>query len=273
MNKNELLGEVRNELLLRNYSPKTLKNYLACVDKYLNYVGEDYRLKNDDKIRQFLLQKIDNGFAPQTINLYLNAIKFLYYQVLHLPFKINVRFAKRSKKLPIVLSRIEIQQIIHSISNKKHKLLIALAYGAGLRISEVVSLKVKDIDLKQLFIHLKDAKGKKDRLTLVPEKLYEDLLIQMNGKEINDYVFDSQRGGGLTTRTAAKIFENAFKKTGVQKEATFHSLRHSFATHLLENGTDIRYVQSLLGHANIRTTQLYTHITNVGIANIKSPLV
>jgi len=268
----EELMKVRNELRLRNYSPKTVQNYLACLRGYFGYLGFGYQFCDVQKIRSFLLKKQDDGFAPQTVNLYLNAIKFYYYQTLGVSQKINVRFAKRTKKLPVVLTREEIERLINCINNRKHKVLIALAYGAGLRVSEVVSLKVKDIRLDELTLHIRQAKGKKDRLTLLSVKLIDDLWYLMKGKDMNDFVFDSQRGGRLTTRTAGKIFEKAILKVGIQKDATFHSLRHSFATHLLENGTDIRYVQVLLGHNNIQTTQKYTKVTNPQLRKIKSPL-
>ena len=150
--------------------------------------------------------------------------------------------------------------------------MITLAYGAGLRISEVMDLRVRDMLLDELTLHIKEAKGKKDCITLIPEKLKEDLRSLIAGKEGGDYVFASERGGKLSERTAQKVFERALHAAHITKPATFHSLRHSFATHLLENGVDIRYVQELLGHANIRTTQLYTQVTNPSLKNIKSPL-
>ena len=270
--KESLLMAVRNELRLRKYSPKTVKSYLACLDEYFSLKHYDFKVPDVDHIRHFLLEKESKGYASQTINLYLNAIKFYFYQVAGWRGKIDIRFAKKSKRLPVILSREEIRSIIDVISNKKHKLLISLAYGGGLRVSEVVNLKVKDVDLNELQLHIKEAKGKKDRITLISDKLSNDLRVQMAGKGMDDYVFDSQRGGKISVRTAGKIFTNALKKTGVMKKATFHSLRHSFATHLLENGTDVRYVQSLLGHASIRTTQLYTKVTSLGLKGIKSPL-
>ena len=171
-----------------------------------------------------------------------------------------------------MLSRSEIEKILEATENTKHKLLLSLAYGAGLRVSEAISLKAQDIDFHELTIHIKQAKGKKDRISVFPEKLSADIQNLIAGKEKNDFVFSSERGGKLTTRTAQKVFENSFKKSGVKKDATFHSLRHSFATHLLENGVDVRYVQELLGHQNIRTTQLYTQVTNPKLKNVKSPL-
>ena len=266
------LDQTEQELKLRNYSPKTIKSYLACLAEYLAFQSSDIEQINEEKIKEFLLRKQAKNYAPQTINLYLNAIKFFYQQVLKVYKKIDIRFAKKSKKLPVVLSRQEIGQILDNIKNSKHKLLVALSYGAGLRVSEAVTLKVRDIQLDELTIHLKEAKGNKDRLTIIPEKLQKELYFLVSGRDGGDYLFESERGGRLTERTAQMIFAKALAKSGIKKDASFHSLRHSFATHLLENGTDVRYVQELLGHANIRTTQLYTHVTNPSIRNIKSPL-
>ena len=270
----DYLLQVKNELKLRNYSPKTIKSYLGCLTDYLIVNGNNIDIKkvDTDFIRDFLLNKKDKGLSSQTINLYLNAIKFFYREILKLPQKIDLKFAKRSKKLPIVLSRNEIEKIINSISNKKHKLLISFSYGAGLRVSEAINMRIKDVNIDELTIHIKGAKGNKDRITIFPETIKSDIINITNNKDKNDYVFASERGGKLTERTAQKIFENALKKSGIKKDATFHSLRHSFATHLLENGVDVRYVQELLGHQNIRTTQLYTQVTNPSIRKIKSPL-
>jgi site-specific recombinase XerD len=268
----EYLEKTERELKLRNYSFKTIKAYLNCLKEYFDFQKSNLEKIDEEKIKQFLLNKQNKNYSPQTINLYLNAIKFFYREVSKIPQKINLKFAKRNKKLPIVLSREEVKDIIESIKNLKHKLIISLAYGAGLRISEVVNLKIKDVNLGELTIHLKNAKGKKDRITIFPEKIRNDIQSLAAGKNSDDYLFESERGGKLTERTAQKIFENALQKTDIKKNATFHSLRHSFATHLLENGTDIRYVQELLGHANIRTTQTYTKVTNPILKNIKSPL-
>ena len=128
------------------------------------------------------------------------------------------------------------------------------------------------LNLEELTIHLKNAKGKKDRITIFPEKIKKELRVLVMSKNPDDYVFISERGGKLSERTLQKIFEKALKRAGIKKDATFHSLRHSFATHLLENGVDVRYVQELLGHQSIRTTQIYTKVTNPSIKNIKSPL-
>jgi len=266
------LNQVKTELKIRNYSPKTVSAYLSCLENYFVYKKVNLDKIDQDDIRQYLLYKQDKGYSPQTVNLYLNAIKFFYHYIIRSPENFNIKFTKRNKLLPVVLSRQEIQDLLKTIKNNKHSLLLSLSYGAGLRVSEAINLKVNDLDLDELTIHIKEAKGKKDRLTLIPEKLVESLRNLIADKASHDYLFISERGGKLTERTAQMVFEKALKNSSIKKDATFHSLRHSFATHLLENGVDVRYVQELLGHQNIRTTQIYTHVTNPGIKNIKSPL-
>jgi len=266
------LKKLEDELRLRRYSPRTIDSYRTCVASYLKTKQKDFEIVDVDSIKQYILSKIDDGKSSQTTNQHLQAINFFCWNVLKFRGKIDIRFAKTPSKLPIVLSRDEIGKILSVIANEKHNLMIALAYSGGLRVSEIINLKVKDVCLSELVVHIKDAKGGKDRITLLPEKLINNVEKLIIGKNLNDYVFASERGGQLTERTAQKVFENALKKTGIKKEATFHSLRHSFATHLLENGVDVRYVQELLGHANIRTTQIYTKVTNPMLRKIKSPL-
>lgn len=271
MKLQELLGKIKNELQLRNFSPKTIKSYLGCLTDYFKFIKIIKKEPELDLIKKYLLEKQDKGQSSQTVNLHLQAIKYFYREVCKSRECIDMKFAKTASRLPVVLSRKEIDNIIKNIKNQKHKLMVALAYGCGLRVSEVVKLKIKDIDLDELVIHIIGAKGNKDRITVFPEKLKNDITNMTVGKNSNEYLFASQLGGKLTERTAQIVFEKGLKKAKILKDATFHSLRHSFATHLLENGTDVRYVQELLGHANIRTTQIYTKVTNPSIRNIKSP--
>ena len=268
----ELLSKIENELKLRNYSRKTVKNYIICLTNYFRYTRNVTKNPDVSLIKKYLLEKFDKGQSPQTINLHLNAIRYFYREICKNDISIDLKFAKTAHKLPVVLSRTEIGAIINSITNQKHLLLISLSYGSGFRVSETINLKIKDINLEELTIHIKGAKGNKDRITIFPEKLKSSIMKIMALRDKNAYVFESERGGKLTERTAQKVFEKALFNAKIQKDATFHSLRHSFATHLLENGVDVRYVQELLGHANIRTTQIYTHVTNPTLRNIKSPL-
>lgn len=265
------LDKIKDELCLRNYSQKTIKSYLLCLKVYFNY-NHNYKKMDRENIKNFLLKLKTNHKSPQTINLYLNSIKYYYRDILKYSKKIDIKFTKRNLKLPIVLSKDEVVEIVDNIKNKKHKLIIALAYSSGLRVSEIKNLRVKDVDINHFTIHIKNAKGRKDRITVLSKKIVKLLSKLICLKDKSDLVFETERGGKYSTRTLQKIFSDALKKSKIKKDATFHTLRHSFATHLLENGTDIRYVQELLGHNNIRTTQIYTHVTNPNICNIKSPL-
>lgn len=268
----QFLDQVAVELKYRNYSPRTADAYLGSLRDYFNCLGGDYGRFDELKTKKYLADMNDRGLSGQTVNVHLNAIKYFYEQVVKVPFKLDLRFARKAKRLPVILSREEIVAIIATIENAKHRLLVALAYGAGLRVSEVVRLRTRDIDLSSLQLTVRHGKGDKDRITVLPEKLKFEIEQFMAGKLPDDFLLASERGGRLTERTAQIVFERALKKAGIAKAATFHSLRHSFATHLLENGVDVRYVQELLGHANIRTTQVYTHLTNVALRNIRSPL-
>ncbi|MFH0829421.1 MAG: tyrosine-type recombinase/integrase [Candidatus Kerfeldbacteria bacterium] len=271
------LNRAEAELRLRNYSVKTIKSYLYFLREYLAFRAALPAEDEEAAVKRFLLSLEKKGASAQTRNICLSAVKFYYRNVVKTGLPIEIRTAKRNRNLPVVLSREEIGRMLSVITNAKHRLMLALAYGAGLRVSEVVALRVGDIDVDELTIHIKQAKGRKDRISVVPEKLREELNHLTVGKASSDYVFtsdprSSREGRKLTTRTAQKIFEYALARANINKPATFHSLRHSFATHLLENGVDVRYVQELLGHQNIRTTQLYTQVTNPGLKNIKSPL-
>jgi len=267
-----ILDKIEQVLRLRNYSHRTRKVYMLYIKEYIIFAKKASIKNKREAIEKFLLVKHEKKQSPQTINLALNAVKFFYSEVLKNPQKIDLKFAKRNKKLPIVLSHAEIKEIITATKNSKYKLMISLGYACGMRVSEVTALQVADLDIDELVVHIKNAKGKKDRISVLPEKLQNDLRNIIAGKDADNFVFGSNRGGKLTTTSLQKMFRKSLAKTNIKKPATFHSLRHSFATHLLENGTDVRYVQELLGHSNIRTTQIYTQVTNPKLKNIKSPL-
>ncbi len=264
---------IERKMKLGNYSPRTIKAYCMAINSLKSfYSAKDIQSLTSPDIEKFITRKIDQGLSDQSISLYANAINYLYINIVNKQNYKKLRHQRRSSRLPVVLSKPEIENIFDAIDNVKHKLIMKVAYSAGLRVSEVVKLKVEDIDFDRKLIHIKMAKGKKDRISLLSEKLIPDLKNLIFYKQPKDWLFESERGGVLSTASLQKTFKKALKKACIKKSATFHSLRHSFATHLLENGTDIRYVQELLGHQNIKTTQIYTHVTNNAIRNIKSPL-
>ncbi|MFA4814971.1 MAG: tyrosine-type recombinase/integrase [Candidatus Gracilibacteria bacterium] len=259
------------ELRLRNYSLRTIQAYSDQVFKYISFCGEKWENFGQEKVEDFILNGQEKGLSPQTLNLGIQALQFFYKFVLRRHWE-KMSSLKKSQKLPVILSLVEIQKMLFGVQNQKHKLLLALAYGAGLRVSEAISLKVKDIDFDSGLISVRCGKGRKDRVSILPEVLKMDLYDFCAGKSANQLVFESDRGGKLTTRTAQKVFSLALAKAGICKEATFHSLRHSFATHLLENGTGLRVIQELLGHANSRTTERYTHVSHAFVGSVQSPL-
>ncbi|MFP4514750.1 MAG: tyrosine-type recombinase/integrase [Parcubacteria group bacterium] len=267
-----ILNRIEKEFILGNYSLKTRKAYLFYIKDYINFCSF-YKYPNKKvAVEQYILSKHKKDLSPQTINLALNAVKFLYLKVFKDREKIDIKCVKKNKKLPVVLSKKEIEKIISVTKNKKYKLIISLSYACGLRVSEVINLKVKDLNIDELCIYIRKSKGNKDRISILSEKIITELNNIIAFKDNNDYIFESNRADKLCTRSAQSMFKKALKLAKINKPASFHSLRHSFATHLLENGTSIRYIQKLLGHNNVRTTQTYTEVSNPTLKNIKSPL-
>ena len=268
----EYLQKLERELKLRNYSIRTIKAYNICIDYFFKKLNKQIENITENDIINFLLFLQDNKKAPKTINLYKQAIKFFYKEILQSDIKLDIHFSKEAKKLPVVLNKNEILKILDTITNTKHKILISLSYWAWLRVSDVINLKVWDFDFENLTIHIKSWKWNKDRITIFPESLKIDIIKLVEFKKWDDILIESERWWKLSERSLQQIFKNALIKSWIKKQATFHSLRHSFATHLLENWVDIRYVQELLWHASIKTTQIYTKVMNPKINNIKSPL-
>lgn len=272
LNIQSALQKMDDAIRLRNYSRKTRDAYLRCVRVYLEKYPENIEQPNPESVKRYLLALFDHDRASQTVSQYFHAIRFYYLEVLRQRFHMDWRTPKRPQRLPSILSRAEIQKMLNAVVNLKHRLILALAYGAGMRISEVQNLRIADIDFEEGVVRIRQAKGKKDRVTLLPERIADDLRMFAAGRAHDEILFFSERGGKLCARSLQNVFTSALARAEIRKPATFHSLRHSFATHLLENGTDVRFVQELLGHANIRTTQIYTHVTNSALLNIKSPL-
>lgn len=271
----EHVSQLKIILRLRDYSPSTIKSYCQYSNSYLKYLHDSHvniLPFNLNILKNFLIARLDAGLSPQTINLYLNSIKFFYRHVLNYKKEIPLKFAKKNKKIPTVLTREEINQLLNVVKNRKHKIILALAYGSGLRVSEIANLKVGNLRFLENLIQIKSAKGKKDRISILPINL-NNLLVQLSAfKTFDQYVFESERGGPLCKRSLQRIFEKAKKLSLINQEATFHSLRHSFATHLIESGVNIRYIQTLLGHSSIKTTEQYTRVNNPALSNIVSPL-
>lgn len=257
------------------YSKNTQKIYVDLFEEFINYY--EHKVASDiteEEITAFLRylvnkRKISISYQNQSIN----AIKFYYERVLRGRRKVYlIERPRKEKLLPEVLSEEEVTAILKSISNLKHRAIIMTIYSGGLRISELINLKIKDIDSNRMQIRVSQSKGKKDRYTLLSTKTLITLRQYFIEYKPQVWLFEGINGDQYSARSIQNILKAALQKTGIKKRITVHSLRHSFATHLLENGTDLRYIQSLLGHESSKTTEIYTHITTKGMDQIKNPL-
>ena len=268
------LASLAQELIIRGFSRRTIKSYLSQNQRFLDWLGSSAKEANSQDIKNYLLYLKSQGQSNTSLNQTISALKFYYSQILKRKLFFNIKRPKREKFLPVVLTRNEVIKIINSSSNLKHKLLLSLLYGSGLRVSEVVKIKISHLDLASRSLLVKDSKGAKDRYTLlsgISLKFLNLYLVRLPLEQ--KYLFAGQSGKSrLSQRSAQKIFDQALAKSGLKKEASCHSLRHSFATHLLEKGVDIRHIQKLLGHQNIKTTEIYTQVARDFWQGIKSPL-
>lgn len=263
----EDLEKLKTELKLRGFSQLTVRNYSFFVEKFLLRTNKPVQDLNEDDAKLYLSELFESK-SKNTIMLAAAAIKFFYKEILNKEFS-KVKMPKKDKALPEVLTKDEIRLIIDSADNEKSRLIISLLYSSGLRVSELVNLKVSDINLQENTGWVRKGKGSKDRLFSLSQNLISDIKKYLEGREY-EYVFSKEKP--LTTRNIQKIIFGVKKRAGINKKVTPHTLRHSFATHLLESGVDIRMIQSLLGHSSLNTTQLYTHISSDQIKKIQNPL-
>jgi len=276
--KPKLLEVLVKELTLRNYSPKTTKAYKSCIRSFVKHFSPRHPrdLTNDDVRSYFLFLLEEQKRSAGTVNQVFNAIKFLYVELFHLPFVIEtLPRPQKERKLPDVLNIGEIRNIFAAVQNLKHRIMIMLAYASGLRVSELVQLRIEDLDVQRGLIHLRSAKGKKDRFTVLPPTMIPLLHQYAQDYRLGNsgWLFPSGMSPRhLATRSIQAVFERAVVSAGITKPVSMHTLRHSFATHLLESGTDLRYIQELLGHQSLRTTEIYTHVSNRQISKIRSPI-
>ncbi|MBU2634507.1 MAG: site-specific integrase [Nanoarchaeota archaeon] len=268
----DVIEKYKKELLRRNYSLKTIKTYNYCLKNFFNFCHKDPKKFTKKDIKDYL-ETLSNK-SGSTTNVNLQALKFLMEEILHKrKYFYHIKYSKTPKKLPTVLTKEEVINLINSICNLKHRLMIELLYSAGLRVSELVNLKVFHLDFENNYGFVRKGKGNKDRLFIIAQSLKYELLkyIKENKLELGSYIFKGQRGA-YSVRSIQEIVKKAAKKAKIRKNVHPHTLRHSYATHLIENGYDVASVQSLLGHNSIETTMLYLHIASPSMINVKSPL-
>lgn len=271
MKEGNTFVNLEKELRIRNYSRKTAESYVFYNQQFLQFCEKDPREINTDDIKNYL-DFLASKYSVSTVSVAYNALLFYYKTIWHRHFFINLPHPRKEKHLPVILSKQEVTRLISCTANPKHNCILSILYGTGVRVSELTHIKMRDIDLDRMLLRVFQGKGKKDRVTILPQFLKKILSIQGRLKIPADYLFTNGRGGRLTEATIQKIVAQAAARAGIAKDISPHTLRHSFATHLLENGTDIRYIQELLGHSKLQTTQIYTHVANNNLQNIKSPL-
>ena len=271
----QVLERMKEELKLRGYGHKTLKSYLGHTTRFIHFFGKDPQALKENEVRQYLLNLIESESVSHSyVNQCISALKFLYGKVLNQPALIGeLPRPKKERKLPNVLSWEEVAQLLKAVDNPKHRAIMLLTYSAGLRLGEVVRLKVDDIDVQRNLIHVRQGKGRQDRYTVLSSVALEALRIYYKQNQPKKWLFPGVRAGRhLHERSVQKMFSQACEKAGIRKEVSVHTLRHSFATHLLEAGTDLRYIQELLGHKSSKTTEIYTHVSQHNMGQIQSPL-
>jgi len=274
-NRTQIMEKVKKELKLRGYSQKTRKAYLHQIRRYTRYFTKDPKDLDEEHIKDYILHLIDKEKVSRSYhNQAASAIKFLYDRVLNMRRTVDgLPRPRKEKKLPVVLSHEDVVRVFESVENIKHKAILMLIYSAGLRVSEVVKLKVRDIDAERKLIHVKGAKGMKDRYTILSDVALETLDIYLKSYKPQKWLFaGTKKTRHLSTGSVQKIFDSAVKSAGITKDVSVHTLRHSFATHLLESGVDLRYIQELLGHKSSKTTEIYTHVSTRDLGKIRSPL-
>lgn len=268
LNKENYLKKLKERCILRGFSMQTIKSYSYNVARFLNFVERSRLNLSPDSVKSYLL--IQN-VGVNSSRLQYASISFFFREILGEPFSFEeIPIKKKEKQLPKVISEEKIKGMINQTENLKHRLIIKLLYSSGLRLQELIDLKRKDIDFERNVLNVRKGKGKKDRITIISESLKLDLLkYYSNNLFKTEYVFEG-RNGKYTKKSVQKVLDEAGKRVMIKIHP--HMLRHSFATHLLEHGTDIRHIQKLLGHSDLKTTEIYTHVSTKDLSKIKSPL-
>jgi site-specific recombinase XerD len=267
-------NELKRELNIRCYSPKTYKAYLRSNEELVKHANKLPQSITETDIKNYLNYLVtDRKLKPGSLDLVDSALRFYYIKVLKRNLFADIPRPKREKKLPVTLNDQEVALIIGAVTNIKHRTLLMVAYSAGLRVGEIIRLKLHDIDMERKLIHIKSAKGKKDRYTPLAQTALEMIRIYCKFWRPRHWLFPGQnKDTHICVRTAEKIFENAVSKAGITKKVSIHSLRHAFGTHMMDKNVELRYIQEIMGHKHSKTTEIYTHVSNKDISQLDNPL-
>lgn len=272
MDKKEFLKKLEVELKISKNSDYTLRNYIKANENLLNTLEKSPEEFTEDDVKMYIADNLSDKSSASII-VFLSAVRYAFTNILKKDLTSSIKRPKKEKRIPTVLTKEEIKKLLEAAETKKSRLMMSLIYACGLRVSELVGLKVDDLNFEERIGHVRQGKGKKDRIFNIPQFLTPELKrqVEKQKKFENEYLFSGPKGK-LSTRNLQKIVSNASKKADINKDVHCHTLRHSFATHLLENDVDIRKIQELLGHADLSTTQIYTHISTEELKKIPSPI-
>jgi integrase/recombinase XerD len=274
MLKSTLLKKYTQKLSVQNYSNQTIRSYISALNTFIKFVkATNVTELNAQTVLDYLEYcKNHKKYSLSSMKQAYSAIRFLFINVLEKEFPQSLRFKFRNEeRLPSVLSVSDIQKIFQVTDNLKHQTILKLIYAAGLRISELLNLKISDLDFSRLTIRVSQGKGNKDRVVMLAEKLVPQIEAYIEYYQPRVYLIENPAGGKYSTTSIRSFLKRSVQKAGIKSHVTAHTLRHSFATHLLEQGTDIRYIQELLGHKKLETTQIYTHVSKKSLSKITSP--
>ena len=269
MDKSEFLKKIEVELKISKNSEYTIRNYIKSNENLLDFAKKSPDKITTEDVKFFIAENLTDK-AAMSIILFLSAIKYAYLSIYNNDITATIKRPKKEKRLPVTLSKTEIKKLLKELKTEKSKLMVSLIYACGLRVSELVNLKIEDLNFPEKIGHVRQAKGNKDRIFNIPEFLTEELQYQAEKQKGEEYLFTG-RTGKLSKRNIQKIVSSAANRAEL-KGAHCHTLRHSFATHLLEDNVDIRKIQELLGHADLSTTQIYTHVSTEELKKIESPI-
>lgn len=271
-----LTQRMTREMQVRNYSERSIKSYTSLLSKIVKHFGIPLDQISGNQVKDYLHHRVVvEKVSTSAINQTISAFKILHEDVLGREWEtIKIKRPRRNQKLPVVLSLEEVEKLISATLNLKHKALLALAYSSGVRREEAQQMKPSNIDSSRMCVNVTNGKGRKDRRTILSKKALELLRTYYKAVKPSVYLFESnqKKGGYLSGSTLDKIVKRSAEKAGIQKKISFHTLRHTFATHLLEAGVNIKLIQKFLGHSSIKTTMIYLHIANAEPGSISSPL-
>ena len=265
--------EIKQKLRYKRYSPNTISTYISCLEQFNRFIEREKLQINEPVIYQYLMGLVAKGYSRSSQNQHINAIKFYLEKVLRQEQKsYHIERPLKKRILPTVLSEQEIQLIFSNIKNLKHKAILSLIYSCGLRIGEALNLTINDLDSDRMLISIRSGKGEKDRMVPMASNVLKLLRIYYKEYKPTNYLFNGNDNRPYSATSVRNVLKRAVYKSYIKKNVTPHTLRHSYATHLLEKGTDLRFIQVILGHSSVKTTEIYTHVSTKNLQAIKSPI-